>query len=172
MTARPDSDSQQNPAESIIWTGSPSQWLNAGWFGFCAVGAVVLLAGAAIVGQPLLASAALLPIGYAGVKALKVRSTRIEVSTERITTTMGILSRQKWDIELYRVKDTTLEEPFLLRLVGRANIRIVSSDRSTPTVTLPALPNAEWLRQQIRTNVERLRLKRGVRELDMDVERL
>jgi len=74
-------------------------------------------------------------------------------------------------MELYRVKDTMLHEPFLLRLVSRANIQIISSDRSSPSITLPALPNAEWLRQQIRTNVERLRLKRGVREMDMDIDR-
>lgn len=168
MTARTDSDPQPNVPESAIWTGSPSQWLNFGWFVACGVVAIGLVAAGGILGQPLLAFGAVLPAGVVAVKALKVRSTRIEVSTERITTTLGILSRQKWDIELYRVKDTTLEEPFLLRLVGRANIRIVSSDRSTPTVTLPALPNAEWLRQQIRTNVERLRLKRGVREMDVE----
>jgi hypothetical protein len=52
--------------------------------------------------------------------------------------------------------------------VNRANIRIISSDRSTPAITLPALPDAEWLRQQIRSNVERLRLKRGVREMDIE----
>jgi hypothetical protein len=52
--------------------------------------------------------------------------------------------------------------------VRRANIQIISSDRSTPAITLPALPNAEWLRQQIRNNVERLRLKRGVREMDIE----
>ena len=79
-----------------------------------------------------------------------------------------IAPRGRWDMELCRVKDAMLHEPFLLRLVRRANIQIISSDRSSPGITLPALPNAEWLRQQIRANVERLRLKRGVREMDMD----
>jgi hypothetical protein len=54
--------------------------------------------------------------------------------------------------------------------VGLANIEIISSDRSSPALTLRALPNAERLRQQIRSNVERLRLKRGVREMDMDID--
>jgi uncharacterized membrane protein YdbT with pleckstrin-like domain len=154
--------------ESPVWTGSPSQWLNAGWFAFCGLGAVGLLVLGLAVGQPIVALGALIPVAYAVAKVLKVRTTRIEVTTERITTTVGIFSRHKWDIELYRVKDTTLHQPFLLRLVGRANIRIISSDRSQPNITLPALPNAEWLRQQIRTNVERLRLKRGVREMDIE----
>lgn len=157
--------------ETVVWSGSPSQWLNAGWYAACLVSAIVLFTVAALTAQPLLAGLAIIPAIGALSKYLLVRTTRIDVTTERITTTMGILSRRKWDMELYRVKDTMLEEPFLLRLVQRANIQIISSDRSSPSVTLPALPRAEWLRQQIRTNVERLRLKRGVREMDMDFER-
>jgi uncharacterized membrane protein YdbT with pleckstrin-like domain len=126
------------------------------------------IAAAAITSQPLLAVGAVIPVLFALSKALIVRTTRVEVTTERITTTAGVFSRHKWDIELYRVKDTTLHEPFLLRLVRRANILIVSSDRTSPVVTLRALPNAEWLRQQIRSNVEQLRLKRGVREMDIE----
>lgn len=154
--------------ESPIWTGSPSQWLNAGWFIACLIGAAVLFTVASLTAQPMLAALAIIPAIAALVKFLTVRSTRIDVTTERITTTVGIFSRRKWDMELYRVKDTMLHEPFLLRLVRRANIQIISSDRSSPSITLPALPDAEWLRQQIRSNVERLRLKRGVREMDMD----
>ena len=163
----PPGDSSR-PEESQIWTGSPSQWLNAGWYITCLLGLAVLFTVASLTGQPMLAALAVIPAIAALVKFLTVRSTRIDVTTERITTTIGIFSRRKWDMELYRVKDTMLHEPFLLRLVRRANIQIISSDRSSPSITLPALPNAEWLRQQIRSNVERLRLKRGVRELDMD----
>jgi uncharacterized membrane protein YdbT with pleckstrin-like domain len=168
VTAQTDSDLLPRSEETTIWTGSPSQWLNLGWFGACLIGAAAFIAGAAIASQPILAAGAVIPVAYALSKVLTVRTTRIEVTTERITTTVGIFSRHKWDIELYRVKDTTLHEPFLLRLVGRANILIISSDRSSPTVALRALPNAEWLRQQIRANVERLRLKRGVREMDIE----
>lgn len=144
--------------------------MNSGWFAACLIVAAGFIAGAVVVSQPILAAGAVIPAMVALSKALIVRTTRVEVTTERITTRVGVFSRHKWDIELYRVKDTTLHEPFLLRLVGRANILIVSSDRTSPVVTLRALPNAEWLRQQIRANVERLRLKRGVREMDMDIE--
>lgn len=154
--------------ETTIWSGSPSQWLNAGWYIACVIGVGVLFTVAALMGQPLIGAFVVVPAIAALVKFLSVRTTRINVTTERITTTVGIFSRRRWDMELYRVKDTMLHEPFLLRLVKRANIQIISSDRSSPSITLPALPNAEWLRQQIRSNVERLRLKRGVRELDMD----
>ena len=154
--------------ETHVWTGSPSQWINAGWYIACIIGVVAPFVIAALTGQPLFAALAFIPIITALVKYLVVRSTRIDVTSERITTTVGIFSRRKWDMELYRVKDTMLHEPFLLRLVNRANIQIISSDRSSPSITLAALPQAEWLRQQIRSNVERLRLQRGVREMDMD----
>ena len=170
-SATPPTGDLSRSDESPVWTGSPSQWLNAGWFITCLIGAGVLFTIAALAGQPLIAAAAVIPVIAAIVQYLKVRSTRIHVTTERITTTVGIFSRRRWDMELYRVKDTMLHEPFLLRLVRRANIQIISSDRSSPSITLPALPNAEWLRQQIRSNVERLRLKRGVREMDMDIDR-
>ena len=163
----PPSDAAR-PEETTIWSGSPSQWLNAGWYISCLIGVGVLITVAALMGQPIVAAFTVIPAIAALVKFLTVRTTRISVTTERITTTVGIFSRRRWDMELYRVKDTMLHEPFLLRLVRRANIQIISSDRSSPSITLPALPNAEWLRQQIRSNVERLRLKRGVRELDMD----
>jgi hypothetical protein len=71
-------------------------------------------------------------------------------------------------MELYRVKDTTLHEPFLLRLVRRANIEVVSSDKSTPDMTIPAVKDAEALRQKIRMNVEQMRIVRRVRELDFE----
>ena len=168
VTSPIDNEPTPRADETPVWTGSPSQWLNFGWFTASAIGVLLFVLMALLTAQPVFALGALLPILLAVVQWLKVRTTRIEVTSERITTTVGILSRHKWDIELYRVKDTTLHEPFLLRLVGRANIRIISSDRAQPAITLPALPDAESLRQKIRGNVERLRLKRGVREMDIE----
>jgi membrane protein YdbS with pleckstrin-like domain len=170
LAAQPATDTK-HAEETVVWTGSPSQWLNIGWYVACLLGVAILIVIASLVEQPLVAVLSVIPVFGAIVQYLKVRSTRIEVTTERITTTVGIFSRRKWDMELYRVKDTMLHEPFLLRLVRRANIQIISSDRSSPSITLPALPDAERLRQQIRNNVERLRLKRGVREMDMDIDR-
>jgi uncharacterized membrane protein YdbT with pleckstrin-like domain len=158
-------------AETPVWTGSPSQWLNFGAFFLCALLAAAFVTGAILAAIPPVAYGVALPALIALWKWAKVRGTKISVTTERITSQVGVLSRHRWDMELYRVKDTTLHEPFLLRLVGLANIELESSDRTTPTMVLPALHNAEDLRQKIRANVERLRAIRGVREMDMDVER-
>jgi membrane protein YdbS with pleckstrin-like domain len=156
--------------ESPVWSGSPSQWLNIVPFVLCLIVGACFIAGAFLWQIPLIAAGAAIPLVIAVWNWLTVRSTKVEVTTERITTQTGILSRRREDLELYRVKDTTLQEPLLLRLVSRANILMRTSDRSTPLMVLPAIKDAEALRQKIRANVERLRTKRGVREMDMDVE--
>lgn len=154
-----------------MWSGTPSQWLNFGAYLVSAIVAAAFVTGAFVWGKPVIAAGAALPVIYAFIKWLRVRTTLIEVTTERISIRMGAFSRRKWEMELYRVKDTTLVEPFLLRLVGRANIQIDSSDRTTPSLRLSGIRDAEALRQKIRASVERLRTARGVREMDMDIER-
>jgi uncharacterized membrane protein YdbT with pleckstrin-like domain len=156
--------------ETPIWSGSPSQWLNFATFTLCALATAAIVTGAVLWSEPRIAIGVVLPLIVAIWKWLTVRSMRIEVTTERITTQVGVFSRHREDMELYRVKDSVLHEPFLLRIVRRANIQLRSSDRSTPNMIIPAIANAEALRQQIRSNVERLRAMRGVREMDMDVE--
>ena len=158
--------------ETPIWSCSPSQWRNVGRFLACGVFAAAFAAGAVAWSRPIVAAGAVIPAFIAFLSWLRVRTTRIDVTTERISVRLGALSRRRSDMELYRVKDTTLSEPFLLRLVRRANIEIVSSDRSSPNIVIPAIADAEGLREQIRANVERLRRERGIREMDMDVERL
>jgi hypothetical protein len=157
--------------ETPVWSGSPSQWLNFGAFLLCGLVAAACITGAMLWHERWIAAGAAVPALIALSKWTRVRSTKISVTTERITSQQGVFSRHRWDMELYRIKDTTLSEPFLLRLVGRANIELQSTDRTTPFMVIPAIADAEALRQKIRANVERLRTLRGVREMDMDMER-
>jgi hypothetical protein len=154
--------------ETLVWSGSPSQWLNFGTFLVCGLAAAGFIAGWKIWDEPLIALGAVVPIVAAFWSWLTVKTSKFEVTTQRITSQVGIFSRRRWDMELYRVKDTTLHEPFLLRLVSRANIEVVSSDKSTPNMTIPAVYDAENLRQKIRVNVEQMRITRRVRELDFE----
>ena len=79
-----------------------------------------------------------------------------------------MFSRKTNELELYRIKDTSLDEPFILRLVSLGNIEIVSSDRTHPRFLIPAVKHAETLREHIRHTVEQLRATKGVREMDME----
>lgn len=137
--------------EELLWVGIPSQVVNAKDFIIC--GLLFWL---------------IIPIFYALWKWLKTENTLYKVTTERIFIKTGILSKLTQEIELYRVKDYTIEEPFFMRFWGLGNVVLTTSDKSIPIVIIEAIGNADELRNDIRMNVERLRVIKGVREVDYE----
>lgn len=65
-----------------------------------------------------------------------------------------MLTKNTHELELYRVKDIALNEPFLLRLVGLSHIVMLTSDRTTPVFVIPGLRNGKHLKEQLRLAVE------------------
>ena len=157
-------------AESPVWRGTPSQWTNFGAYAGCALLTAAVLAGA--YAEPAYRQAILLglvvPALWAGARWLRTRCHVYEITTERVKVTEGVLSRRTNELELYRVRDYTVVEPFWLRLVGRGNIALVTADRTTPDVVLRAVPDAAALKDRIRSCTERQRQRRGVRDLELD----
>ena len=156
--------------ETTLWKGSPSQWINAGTYFFC-----LLLAAAAVAGylystprEPLILTGLVVPLIWGFARWLQTSSRVYEVTTERVRTTTGLFSRTTTEFELYRVRDYTLNEPFFLRLVGRGNIILETADRTNPRCFLQAVPRASHLKDQIRTQTERLRQIRGVRDIEIN----
>lgn len=165
--------------ENTVWKGSPSQILNLGTFAVCGVGAGLLTAACALflvhmtgsVGRILLLICLLAAAGFAGValwRFLLLRSRVYELTNERIHVGHGLLSRQIDDLELYRVKDITVIQPFLLRLFGRGNVILQTSDRTTPSLIIEAVTRPTELRDLIRKHVEACRDSKRVGELDVD----
>jgi hypothetical protein len=76
--------------------------------------------------------------------------------------------RRTDELELYRVKDTELIEPLYLRIVSLGNVVMHTSDRTTPRLVIPAVSDSREVRERIRRQVEEVRKRRGVRELDVD----
>jgi hypothetical protein len=66
------------------------------------------------------------------------------------------------------VRDITLTEPFWYRLFGVGNIVMQTSDRSHPEFVLEAIRNAEQVAGHIREQVEIMRARRNVREVDFE----
>ena len=164
-----------SPAESqetLVWRGTPSQWTNAGTYFVC-----LLLAAAIVTAYFFLPPASRTPLVFLGLlvpgvwalgRWVGTKCRRYEITSERIKVTTGLLSRQTSELELYRVRDYSVVEPFLLRLVGCGHIMLVTADRTTPQMVLRAVPHAATLKDQIRTYTERMRQRRGVRDLELD----
>jgi len=171
-------DSQTAPVpneEKTLWEGHSSQILNLPTFIVCGLAAGVL-AGSAILlrtrvssGVSLaLAAATLIPLVIALGKWVQNQCRRYQVTTERIHLRQGVLSRKTDDLELYRVKDYLLVEPFLLRLFGLGNIVLTTTDEANPTLVIKAIPEIQLLRDQIRKQVELCRTRKGVRIAELE----
>ena len=137
------------PDETILWEGSPSQWQNFGWFLACLL---------------------ILPIPIAFWKGLHTASHRITLTRQRLRIRTGVFSKQNEDVELYRVKDWSLEEPLNQRVFGKGKISIFSSDRSSPELHLQWISKPSAFVEALRGAVEAVRDSKRVRELDMGME--
>ena len=79
-----------------------------------------------------------------------------------------MLTKNTHELELYRVKDIVLNEPFLLRLVGLSHIVMLTRDRTTPVFVIPRLRNGKHLKEKLRLAVEERRDAKGVVERDYE----
>lgn len=150
-----DAASGHLPPEDVVWVGTPSHVTNLGVYVLC-----------------ILLSPLVVPIFYALYRWLQNRNHVYEVTTQRIRESSGIFSKQTDDLELYRIKDMRLEQPFFLRMFHAGNIRFMTSDRTSEDFVLRAVRPSEGprdLMDRIRRHVEIRRDQKRVREVDMEV---
>ncbi len=152
--------------ETTLWEGRPSQWLNLGPFLIALTVAIGIGIGGVFVFP--VWGLEVVPVLYLIWRWLKVRSQKFELTSERLRVTEGIFNQKIDEIELYRVKDIAMERPLWMRMTGLASVLLDTSDRSMPKLTLPAISNGVELREQLRKQVEEIRDKKRVREVDME----
>jgi membrane protein YdbS with pleckstrin-like domain len=139
--------------EETLWTGRPSQVVNLVSFILCGLTFWLII-----------------PLFVALQNWLTIRCMSYELTNQRFRLMRGVLSRRIDELELYRVKDISLVQPFFLRLFSRANIVLTTSDASTPCVAIEAIryDDATRLRETIRLYVEELRDRKRVRQIDVN----
>ncbi len=137
--------------EKELWRGRPSQLVNLGWY--------VLW---------LLLFWLVIPLFIMLWQWLVIRNTIYELTSERLKLRRGVLNKVLDEVELYRVRDYKLEQPFFMRLFGLGHILLQTSDRSHPSLRLRAIRGGEQIYERIRVAVEDCRTRKGVRELDVE----
>jgi uncharacterized membrane protein YdbT with pleckstrin-like domain len=140
-----------NATEQLIWSGSSSQVRNLHIYILCALFCWLIV-----------------PIFYGIWKWIQLRSTHYELTTQRVKLRQGIFSKRTDELELYRVKDSTVLEPFWQRLFGLGNILITTNDTTTPSLTLEALPQAKEIREKLRGAIEECRDRKRVRIAELE----
>jgi uncharacterized membrane protein YdbT with pleckstrin-like domain len=153
--------------ETTLWKGGTSQlvnfWSYSAWL---ALAAGIIVAGTLMV-NPFIYAALALPLGGIITRFLLTRSTRYELTSQRLKKSSGILTRRLDELELYRVKDSSLEQPLVLRMFGLGNVTILSSDASLPLVQIVAVNDAYAMREKLRLAVESERDRKRVRETEL-----
>ena len=140
-----------NTTEQLIWEGSSSQVRNLHIYILCALFCLLVI-----------------PLIYAIAKRIQLRSRHYELTTQRVRIRQGVFSKRTDELELYRVKDSTVYEPFWQRLFGVGNIVITTNDATTPTLTLEALPNTAEIREKLRAAIEECRDRKRVRIAELE----
>lgn len=139
-------DSAQDGSELTVWTGTPSHWSN-----FWIYAAAIFV----------------IPIPWSLWSWLSLRASRIVLTTQRLRIESGVLSKKFEELELYRVRDSSLAQTFWQRMAGIGDVILETTDASTPHVRLRHLHRSFEVREQIRAQVERVRRVQRVREIEM-----
>jgi uncharacterized membrane protein YdbT with pleckstrin-like domain len=138
-------------AEEIVWRGPSSQWKNLGLYVLCGLLCWLIV-----------------PIFIALWRYLQTKNKIYELTTERLKITEGVFSKITNTLELYRVKDLEMRQPFLYRIFHVENIAVNTSDSSSPFILLEAIPSSVGFADKMRNQVETIRMQKRVREIDIE----
>jgi uncharacterized membrane protein YdbT with pleckstrin-like domain len=176
---------QQNGGERTVWQGSPSQTVNLPTYLVLGIGVIVATVGLLYLRSvtaptattdfnargvyPWIIVAIWLLCGVGAlVTYLKVSTTKYLLTTERLRVTTGVLSTRTDDLELRRVRDSTILRPFWARLAGLGDVQILSADSSSPSVVLHAIKDPDGVQSMIRSNVQTQWARFNVRQMEVD----
>jgi uncharacterized membrane protein YdbT with pleckstrin-like domain len=107
-----------------------------------------------------------LPVFYALYRYLKTANHRYTLTDQRLIEKTGIFVKNVESVELYRVKDLSVSGTLAQTVFGRGRILIQSTDTTSPTLVLNAVPDPVAVSHLVRETVERCRTARGVRAFD------
>jgi membrane protein YdbS with pleckstrin-like domain len=99
-------------------------------------------------------------------KAIANQGCKYRLTTQRLVLATGLVARRVEEIELYRVKDVTVSQGFLGRLLGFGTVIVHGNDSSTPRLTLSPINNPTRIKEQIRDASRRSRRTEGVRSIE------
>lgn len=167
--------------EKILYKGGPSQMLNLVTYvicGFMLLLAIVsgvlwenvlaqTLAGYKVIYFCIAKLLFVFTIFWAGKAWILTKTHKYQITSERLQETEGVFSRATYELELFRVRDITFSEPFFLRLVGCGDIILNTTDKTSPIIVIHGLKNARQVMDLLRKNVDIMRGRKGVRDIEM-----
>jgi len=147
-------------AEKTVCVVTPSQILNIKPYLYCLLAEVIIIAFAQVSNRQAILLLLILPLGYAVYRWLQVRNTEMTLTDQRIILRKGIFRKTTHETELYRVRDSSIDEPFLFRIFGCGNILIHTTDDTHKMLRLDAIRKPHALKDQVRNYAEQCRQRK------------
>jgi uncharacterized membrane protein YdbT with pleckstrin-like domain len=150
--------------ETQLWQGSRSQITNLGTFSIC----LLLLIGFIVGGcfEPFVWLGTVAPILWGAWVWVSTAAENFELTTERIRLKRGVINQTFDEVELYRVKDVSLSRNAFERIMKLGTITLETSDLGQERIVIASVGKSEELRENLRTQVEIMRDRKRVREID------
>lgn len=125
--------------EKELYLGKPSQKVNMHYF---------------------LLSLLIVPIPWMLVRVIQTSCKKLKITNQRMIISEGVFNKRTEEVELYRVRDVGVFEPFLYRIVGIGNVIIKSTDKTDPDIVLKGFSNVHEIKDLIRSSAEYYRQNR------------
>lgn len=93
----------------------------------------------------------------------RVAATRYRLTTQRLFVQSGLVAKHLEEVELFRVKDVTLTQSVLQRLLGTGTVVVLSTDDTAPRLELAGLSGPLEVKEQIRGAFRAARQREGMR---------
>jgi membrane protein YdbS with pleckstrin-like domain len=108
------------------------------------------------------------PIFFVLARYLQTKCKMFELTTQRLKITSGVFTKVTETLELDRLKDIETRQPYFSRLVGIENAQMTTSDASSPSVLIEAVPSNIGFADKLRHQVEIIHQQKRVREIDIE----
>ena len=92
-----------------------------------------------------------------------VEATRYRLTTQRLFRQTGLVAKHLEELELFRVKDVTLDQGFFSRILGTGTVVVLSTDDSTPRLEIRGILDPLGAKEKIRTAFRAARQREGMR---------
>ena len=105
------------------------------------------------------------------IRILRIKSIHYQLTSQRLRITYGILTRRIIEIELFRIRDLSLAQGFVQRLLTLVTVWAISTDENATRIALFGIKDAMKVKENLRKFVMQSRKATGTRDLDMSIAR-
>jgi membrane protein YdbS with pleckstrin-like domain len=111
------------------------------------------------------------PLVIGGLTAISIwietHATEYKLTTQRFFLRRGIIAKKVDEVELFRVKDVTMQQGILQRLLGFGSITILSTDDTTPVIVMHNVADPTEKKEIIRKAYRSARKLEGMRATEL-----